>query len=56
MDDPISKYFPEWKTSKKVIKDSNGKEQVVDTDHSHFSKGCHDNGLRTSLLHAIHER
>ncbi len=32
MDDPISKYFPEWKTSKKVIKDSNGKEQVVDTN------------------------
>lgn len=32
MDDPISKYFPEWKTSKKVSKDQNGKEQVVATN------------------------
>lgn len=32
MDDPISKYFPEWKTSRKVVKDQDGTERVVPTD------------------------
>ncbi len=32
MDDPISKYFPEWKTSHKVVKDQDGTERVVPTD------------------------
>lgn len=31
MDDPISKYFPEWKSSKKVIRDQNGEEKIVST-------------------------
>ncbi len=32
MDDPISKYFPEWKTSKKVVRDADGTERAVSTD------------------------